>query len=277
MQTIGIVGLGLIGGSMAKTIKARTKCAVYGFDGNPEIIEKACQDGTLTGALTTQTLPLCDAVILCLYPLDVIAYVQDNLSYFAKNTLITDCAGVKTNVCTVLSPLCKANGLRFVGAHPMAGIEKSGYDASFGHLFDGASMVICEDADTQGADVRELEDFYFKLGFGKVTLTTPEEHDRIIAFTSQLAHVVSSTYVQSEQANQQMGFSAGSYQDLTRVAYLNEHMWSELFIENAAPLVKEVRGIVARMTAYADLIEAGDREQLTQLLRRGKEMKQRIG
>lgn len=277
MQTIGVVGLGLIGGSMAKTIQVRTQHTVLGFDANPKVVARALEDGTIDGALDATTLGRCDMVIVALYPQHTIAYVMDNLQNFAPNTVIFDCAGVKTGVCAALSQVCLQNGLRFVGGHPMAGIEQSGYAASFAHLFDGASMVLCHDAHTDRTALCAVENFVLLLGFGKVTLTTPEEHDRIIAFTSQLAHVVSNAYVQSPQAAQQMGFSAGSYKDLTRVAYLNEQMWSELFLENAQPLATEVRGLAQRLHQYADLIEQGERQALVDVLRRGKEMKQQVG
>ncbi len=277
INNIGVVGLGLIGGSMAKTIKSRTKHRVLGYDNNPNSVRKAIEDGTIDAVLDKDTISECDLLVICLYPTDTIAYVLDNLDSMKKGALIVDCAGVKTEICEKLCDTCKARDVYFIGGHPMAGTEKSGYENSFRHLFDGATMLLCSDENTDTDALIIAENFFIKIGFGKITLTTAYEHDRIIAFTSQLAHVVSNAYVQSDIAKERMGFSAGSYQDLTRVAYLNEDMWTELFLLNKAPLVAEVRGLAQRLETFADLIEQGDGEKLRDILREGKAMKERVG
>lgn len=276
-MNIAIIGLGLIGASMAKTIKKNTENKIYGYDLSVETLEKSKSQGTIDEVLSSSNLNECDTVIICLYPKDTIEYVKNNIQNFAKNTVIIDCAGVKTDICQSLSKLCKDNSLFFVGGHPMAGLEHSGYNYSVATLFSGASMILCEDEHTEQNALDFCKSFFSEIGFGKITVTTYHEHDDIIAFTSQLAHVVSNAYIQSEQAEKQMGFSAGSYKDLTRVAYLNESMWAQLFIANKKPLAKEVRALSKRLELYADLIENEDSENLKSLLKRGKEMKENLG
>ncbi len=276
ISTVGVVGLGLIGGSIAKSIKSRTNCKIGAFDINAETQKKSMSDKIIDFNLDETTLKDCDVLIICLYPRQTIDYVKENLKHIKKDTLIVDCAGVKENICEELSKLCYNNSLNFIGAHPMAGLEKSGYNYSSDQLFNNASMILCEDEFTDALSLKIAEEFFITIGFKQVTRSTPNEHDKIIAFTSQLAHVVSNAYVQSEQAQVHMGFSAGSYQDLTRVAYLNEFMWSELFIENKKPLVKEIRGLISRLEEYASLIDSDDIDALREVLKKGKLIKESI-
>lgn len=274
---IAIVGLGLIGASMAKAVKLHTDHIVYGYDNKRDVIEKAIADCAIDFALDGANVSRCDVVIICLYPGAVIEYVTRNIKLFKEGALVLDSAGVKEIICSKLSKLCLENNCNFVGCHPMAGIEKSGYDSSFAHMFDGATMVLCQDEYTSESALNMADTFYKSLKFGKITYSTPIEHDRAIAFTSQLAHVVSSAYVQSNQAENQLNFSGGSYSDLTRVAKLNEVMWTELFIDNKGALVTELRELIDRLTEYADSIESEDRDKLMTMLKRGSYMKNIVG
>lgn len=275
MLNIGIIGLGLIGGSLAKSLKLNTNHKIFAFDLCSDIIKSALSNNSIDAQI--DHLNTCDVVILALYPLDTIKYIQSNIKKFKKNAIIIDTCGVKQNICSTLSILCHENNLNFIGGHPMAGLEKSGFAHSNAHLFDNANMVFCHDDFTSKSALDFSCELFKSIGFGKITISTPLEHDKIIAFTSQLAHVVSNAYVQSEQANLQMGFSGGSYKDLTRVAYLNEFMWSELFIENKTALVDEIRNLSLRLEKYANYIETADKENLLKLLKSGKEMKENIG
>lgn len=276
-KNVAVIGLGLIGASLAKTIKLNTGHAVYGYDISGTVVSKALSEGVIDGEATAQNLKKCGIVIVCLYPSATIDFVKTNVRNFMRGAVVIDCAGVKTNICAALSPLCKENDCYFVGGHPMAGIEKSGYDFSFAHMFDGATMVLCRDENTNTVAIAYAKMFFESLGFGKITYSTPVEHDEAIAFTSQLAHVVSNAYIQSEQAAIQGGFSGGSYKDLTRVAYLNETMWTELFIENKVALGKEVRSLIQRLEKYADYIENSSEEELKAILKKGAEAKVIVG
>ena len=268
---IGIAGLGLIGGSIARAIKAYTPHTVAGFD----LCEKTMDAALEAGAIDRRDggeFNGCDIVIVALYPSATISYVKENADKFGGNMIITDCCGVKKRVSDEIIPLTQQKGFRFVGGHPMAGIEHSGFRHSHAHLFRGASMILCPPTPDIG-EVQQLSELYLSLGFGKIKITTPEEHDRIIALTSQLAHVLSSAYVKSETALRFNGFSAGSFKDMTRVARLNEYMWAELFFENKANLISEIDGLVCRLNEYADALRADNLEKMLELLRGGRDRK----
>lgn len=275
-MTVGVVGLGLMGGSFAKAISALGEHTVYACNRTRETLNKAINEGAVQGELTRETLSQCDLVIVSLYPELTVDYIKENAPYFKKGSVVTDASGVKRFVCNALYDTAKEQGFTFVGAHPMAGYHKSGYDYSSAQMFSGASMILTPYEDTDSKVVEFLTEFFGKTGFKNIQISTPEEHDKIIAFTSQLAHVVSNAYVKSPEALLHNGFSAGSYKDLTRVAYLNEGMWSELFLENGDNLIKEIDSITENLVKYRDAIAKGDRELLRELLREGKELKERI-
>lgn len=271
-MNIGIVGLGLIGASMAKALVRGGEHRVYGFDINREVMDKAVADGTICGEIDFSKL---DIMLLALYPQDSIDFVRNKLGKIPENMILCDLAGVKVKVCKELATLAKQGNFHFVGGHPMAGLELSGYDAAKENLFDGASMILTpEKNEKETAEC--LSSLFKSLGFKKVVMTTPENHDDMIAFTSQLAHVVSSAYIKSPEASRHDGYSAGSYRDLTRVARLNENMWTELFLDNREPLTREIETIIAHLTEYRDAIKAGDAEALHKLLKEGRIRKEQI-
>ena len=226
IKTVGIAGLGLIGGSFAKALHGKDY-TVYAMNRNPEVLKAA--SGVIDGALTKENMCLCDLIIIALYPDAIINFFLEYRDYIKKGAIVVDCAGVKERICREISPLAAEKGIHFIGGHPMAGIENSGFSASFAELFAGASMILCKDEYTCDEAVEEAADFFMRLGFGGIKISTPQEHDAVIAYTSQFAHIVSSAYIQSEASRMRRGFSAGSYKDLTRVAKLNEQMWTELF------------------------------------------------
>ena len=291
-MTVGIAGLGLIGGSMAKAIKSHTDHRVYGFDLDEGVLQEALSDGGIDGVLTGETLPECDLLLLALYPAAAVEYLRQQLGFLSRGALILDLCGVKRAVMEPIAALLKERGaarqeILYIGGHPMAGKEKSGYHNADPELFSGASMILVPsepegaeaDPELKGAYEGALsgaEAFFLALGFEEIKLSTIEEHDRVIAFTSQLAHVVSSAYVKSPASREHYGFSAGSYKDLTRVARLNETMWTELFLDNADSLLPEVEGIIRRLSEYGDALRRRDRELLFRLLKEGRECKEGI-
>ena len=276
-KTIGVIGMGLIGGSLVKALKANTTHRVYGMDRNADVVAGALRQQSIDGELTDEMLGKCDTLLLALYPNDIVDFVRSHIGICKKGVVIVDCAGVKANICTALSEFVGSHGMYFIGGHPMSGIEKTGYASSYSHLFDGATMILCKDSFTNLIALKAAEVLFMSLGFMRVTITTAEEHDRIIAFTSQLAHVVSSAYIKSDTAPKQMGFTAGSYKDLTRVAWLNEELWTELFFENRDNLATEIEDLSARLLDYADALREGDREKMKRLLLEGKLAKEAIG
>ena len=276
IKTVGVVGLGLIGGSVAKAIRAYTGCTLYGCDTDGATLSRAVADGTLTGVLTPEGLKDCDLVVVALYPQAAVDYVRRYQDRFRQGGLVMDTGGVKAVICTPLEQVSRENGFHFVGGHPMAGIERSGYENAFPELFQGASLILTPYDHTPEGCVEEIWALFQQLGFGRLTRSTPAEHDRIIAYTSQLAHVVSCAYVGSPSAPNFQGFSAGSFQDMTRVARLNEDMWTELFLENREALVREIDTLVEELAAFAYTIRRGDRDNLRTMLRRARTIKETI-
>lgn len=272
---IGIVGLGLIGGSLAKAITQNTDHTVYGYDISDQVVKKAILVDAIEQQLTDEILPLCDIVIVALYPQATIDYVTSHADLIKKDAIVMDCGGIKGIVCDALIPLAEEKGFLFVGGHPMAGLEHSGFTYAKKNLFNNASMVLTP---TRGPieSMETLKSLFNSIGFTNIEIATPQLHDRKIAFTSQLAHVVSNAYIKSPTALEHAGFSAGSYRDLTRVAKLNEHMWTELFLENPDNLVNEIDTLIDNLKKYSDAIKANDADTLCDLLREGRERKEQI-
>lgn len=273
---IGIAGLGLIGGSLAKAFKYNTPHTVYGFDIDRDVMLKAKLVGAIDGELNEETVSECDLLICALYPKATVEYVQKNAARIKKGALVMDSCGVKGVICETLWKTASENGFRFYGAHPMAGLHFSGFSYADVAMFQNASLVLAPPADANIAELAALKELFLSIGFSNIQVSTPEEHDRIIAYTSQLAHVVSNAYVKSPEAQVHSGFSAGSYKDLTRVAKLNADMWTELFLDNPENLLNEVEGIIANLQAYADALKNRDASTLHALLKAGSDRKEQI-
>lgn len=273
---IGIVGLGLIGGSLAKAVKARTEHLVIGFEIDADVLRRAQEEGAIDEAGADPALRTLDLLLVALYPGETVAYVREKAACLRPGCTVIDLCGVKGAVCGALGPYCAERGLVFLGGHPMAGREFSGYGAAQAGLFEGASMLLVPNEAGSARQAEAWAPFFRALGFGQVVLTSAENHDRMIAFTSQLAHVVSNAYVKSPEAEKHDGYSAGSYKDLTRVARLNEGMWSELFLCNREALLDELNGIIAHLGEYRDALENKDGTALKRLLKEGSDRKKRI-
>ena len=276
IETVGVVGLGRIGGSMAKAIHQYTDCTLLGYDMDGAVLSWALDEGVVSAALTADRLAECELVVIALYPEATVAYVTEHRDQFRPGGIVMDCGGVKGVVCAPLEAVVKDAGFWFVGGHPMAGIERSGYAHAFPELFQGASLILTPYPGTPQDCLDDIWSFARRLGFGHLQPSTPQEHDHIIAYTSQLAHVVSCAYVGSPSAPNFQGFSAGSFKDMTRVAKLNEEMWTELFLENQEALVREIDTLVEELAAFAYTIRRGDRERLKDMLRHAREIKEAI-
>ncbi len=274
---IGIVGLGLIGGSMAKSIKARTDHRVWGIDQNEETMLLARMCGAIDGTLSHEILPRCDLILVALRPGAAVAWVEEHAKELSPSVILVDLCGVKRGVVKAISPLAEQYGFSYIGGHPMAGRERGGFAASAQDLYVGASMILTPDQRTDMAVLDTLKSFFLDIGFSGLTFSDPEEHDRIIAFTSQLAHIVSSAYVKSPEAQRRRGFSAGSFQDMTRVARLDEEMWTELFLEDGDFLGRELDLLIRHLQEYAQALKERDGDRLKALLKDGREKKASAG
>ena len=274
---IGIVGLGLIGGSMAKSIKARTAHTVYGIARSEETVMMARMCGAIDAPLTDDNLPQCDLILLAIRPGAAIEWTRSHADHIAKSAILVDLCGVKRVVVDALAPIAEEHGFSYIGGHPMAGKERGGFTSSTEDLYVGASMILTPDKRTDMQLLELLKSFFLDIGFASLTFSTPEEHDRIIAYTSQLAHIVSSAYVKSPEAQRRRGFSAGSFRDMTRVARLDEDMWTELFLDDADYLTGELKVLIGHLTEYLDVLEAKDAQKLHDLLKDGREKKATAG
>lgn len=274
---VGIVGLGLIGGSMAKSIKARTGHTVYGIARSEDTLMMARMCGAIDAPLTDENLPQCDLILVAIRPGAAIEWVRRHAALISKSATLVDLCGVKRMVVDAIAPIAEQYGFAYIGGHPMAGKERGGFTSSTEDLYVGASMILTPDKRTDMQLLETLKAFFLDLGFAGLTFSDPEEHDRIIAFTSQLAHIVSSAYVKSPEAQRRRGFSAGSFRDMTRVARLDEDMWTELFLADADYLTKELAILIQNLTDYLDVLEAGDAEKLRALLKDGREKKATAG
>lgn len=272
---IGIVGLGLIGGSLAKAIKKNTKHLCFAYDINKKAVADAIQQDSIDGSFAPNQLSSFDIVILGLYPDDTISFINENLQYFKKGGILIDTCGVKEEIIKCVDKKLNEMGVCFIGCHPMAGREFSGFEYSLDNLFEKASFIITPTENTNPEALERVKEFSKEIGFLKNVISTPKEHDEIIAFTSQLAHIVSSAYVKSPTLLNQSGFSAGSFKDLTRVAKLNENMWTTLFMMNKSALLEEINQLMKHLSEYKTAIETDNSKALCDLLREGRELKEK--
>lgn len=275
-MNIGIVGMGLIGGSMAKAIKTYTDNKVYGWNRTQTTVDEAISMKVLDGNLTEDIIPSCELLIVSLYPEATIDYIRNNAAFINKNAVVIDCGGVKRLICDAINPIAEEYGFTFIGAHPMAGLHMSGFAYSSEDMFQNASLILCPNEKAENEKINLLRNLFIQTGFTNIQIATPEEHDRIIAYTSQLCHVVSNAYVKNNAATLHKGFSAGSYRDLTRVAKLNEDMWTELFFENDDYLAEELDELIYNLVKYKEALKNKDKTTMRQLLKDGRERKEAI-
>lgn len=273
----GVVSLGLMGGSFAKAFAA-AGAEVYAWNRTRSTLELAMIE-TVTGELDEETIPTCELIILAGYPASTVEWLERYAPLVSPGAIVIDTVGVKRVICERCEEICAPYSFTFVGCHPMAGTQYSGFARARATMFKGAPMVVVPPAmdDLERATVLErLKTLLSPCQFGSFTLSTADQHDRNIAFTSQLAHVVSNAYVKSPTARDHRGFSAGSYRDLTRVARLNAPMWTELFLDNADHLGRELDVIIENLSAYRDALAERDAERLEGLLAEGDRIKREI-
>ena len=271
---IAVIGLGLIGGSICKAIRKNTNHVLYGFDIDRKVIDAAMENSVINKVLEEDDLSNVDLSFVCLYPMETITYIKNNMKNFKKGSIVCDVCGIKKYITDELEDILKQSGINFIGTHPMAGKEFSGYEYSDEKIFEKASFIIAKTPNSSKDAIAKVEKLAKEMGFAKVVFSTPAEHDRIISFTSQLAHVVSNAYVKSPSLSRHKGFSAGSFQDLTRVAKLNETMWSKLFLLNKEDLIGEIDILVGHIAEYRKALMENDEETLKRLLKEGRELKE---
>lgn len=274
-MTVGILGLGLIGGSLARAYKLAGH-TVYVKNRDESMLSFAMLSGAVDGKLNEDTIPQCDLILLAIYPAGSADWLEANAPLISKKALVIDCCGTKQLVCQRCFPIAKEYGFTFVGGHPMAGSQFSGFKYSRASLFQGAPMVLVPPVYDDMALLQRVKDALEPCGFGFFSVTTAADHDRMIAFTSQMPHILSNAFIKSPTALEHKGFSAGSYRDLTRVAWLNPGMWTELFLENRENLLFELDTYIGSLTQYRDALANQDEETLYRLLDDGKKRKEEV-
>ena len=274
-MNVGILGLGLIGGSLARAY-ALAGHTVYAADNDVDIRSFAMLSGAVHGILDEKTIPQCDLILLAIYPGGCASWLEENGRHIRTSALVLDCCGVKEEVCRRCFPVAEQYGFTFVGGHPMAGSQFSGFKYSRATLFRGAPMVLVPPRFDDMALLQRIKDALAPCEFGSFSVTTATEHDKMIAFTSQMPHILSNAYIKSPTALGHKGFSAGSYKDMTRVAWLNAGMWAELFLENKENVLFELDTYLDSLKSYRDALIRDDKETLIALLEDGKHRKEEV-
>ena len=272
---VGILGLGLIGGSMARAY-ALEGHSVYACEKDEQMLSFAMLAGAVQEPLTQENIPSCDLILLAIYPGGSAAWLEENAHLIRRDALVMDLCGIKREICSRCFPLALEHGFTFVGGHPMAGSQFSGFKYSRANLFEGQPMVLVPSRFDDMELLDRCKQALSPCRFGSFSVTTAENHDRMIAFTSQMPHILSNAFIKSPTAKNHRGFSAGSYKDLTRVAWLNAQMWAELFLENKDFTLYELDTYIASLQEYRAALANEDLQTLTQLLEEGKRCKEEV-
>lgn len=274
-MNVGILGLGLIGGSMARAYALKGH-SVFAWDTDDVTLNFAILSGVVQEKLEQSKIPQCDLIFLAIYPEGSARWLKENGQYISQNALVLDLCGIKAEICRECFPIAEKYGFTFVGGHPMAGSQFSGFKYSRADLFQGAPMVLVPPVFDDIALLDRVKTALSPCGFGSFSVTTASAHDQMIAFTSQMPHLLSNAFIKSPTALNHKGFSAGSYRDFTRVAWLNSRMWAELFLSNRDNLLSELDTFIDNLQSYRDALAKSDEETLTALLEEGRSRKQEV-
>ena len=272
---VGILGLGLIGGSLARAY-AKAGHKVLACEKDASMLMFAQLADACHGVLDESTIPSCDLILLSIYARGSAQWLEENGQYISPDALVIDCCGIKTEICQRCFPIAEKYGFTFVGGHPMAGSHNSGFKYSRSNLFQGAPMVLVPHRFDDARILERCQNALSPCCFGSYSVTTAEEHDKMIAFTSQMPHIASNAFIKSPTALSHKGFSAGSYKDLTRVAWLNPPMWAELFLSNRENILSELEQYIGALEKYKAAIENQDEEALISLLDEGRKRKEEV-
>lgn len=274
-MNVGILGLGLIGGSLARAY-AKAGHTVFCCDKDESILDFAMLSGVVHGRLAEQTITECDLILLAIFAQGSAAWLEKNAQYIPKDSLVIDCCGIKEEICSRCFSLAEKYGFTFIGGHPMAGSHNSGFKYSRSNLFQGAPMVLVPPKFDDPELLQRAEEALSPCGFKSFSITTAQAHDEMIAFTSQMPHIISNAFIKSPTATAHKGFSAGSYKDLSRVAWLNPNMWAELFLSNKENVLKELRYYIESLQAYEKAIDNNNEQALIALLDEGRKRKEEV-
>ncbi len=275
MKKIVIIGLGLMGGSMAKTLKKTKKYKIVGFDISANTLSLAHKGGFIDEIWNGKDKLDSDITVVALSPSRTIEFINKNIHLLKEGSILTDICGVKKSICTFAESKAEKYKVNYVGGHPMAGRELSGFANSVENLFINRSYIFTKTHKTDENALQQLSQIAYDLGCSDITITTPEKHDQMIAYTSQLPHILAGAYVKSPASDEHKGFSAGSYHDVSRVASVDENLWSELFLLNKENLLSEIDTLLKNITEYKEAIMNEDKQKILNAVKEGRLLKQR--
>ena len=273
--TYGIVGLGIMGGSFAKSIRQNilnrsgatgrilvcnrsTACLT-------EALKDGVADATFTSDRVREMLPECDVLFICLYPHATVDFMRENRDVFKSGSVITDISGVKA-VFDGLREELSRDDIDFIIGHPMAGGEKEGYANSKASFFIDHNYILCPVPENKAENLDMMRNLIAEMGFSRITETSCDTHDWKIGFTSQLCHVIASALVESADDPEITAFGGGSFEDLTRIAMINAPLWTELFISNKEKLVRHIENFEKSLDELKSAIKNEDKDGLCSLL-----------
>lgn len=273
-----IVGLGVVGGSYAMALKEARYEDVYGIDTNLDTIKKAEELGIIKKGFIdgSEIVGSCDLIILSIYPRLVKKFIEDNKSRFKKDTVITDATGIKEMFIKDILEILPQN-VDFVFGHPMAGREKKGIDYASSAVFKGANYLITIIDRNKENNIKLIEEVAYNIGFKKVRRITPKFHDEMISFTSQLPHAIAVALINSDEEGRDTGsFIGDSYRDLTRIANINEDLWSELFLGNKSNLLKVINEFELELEKIKTSLKNNDTESLKELFIKSTKRREKL-
>ena len=274
---ITVVGLGVVGGSFAEGLKKAGAGKVYGIDNNLETLKKAKKSGIVDEAFENGKIPLpkTDLVIISLYPELLETFILENNEYFKENSIITDVTGIKGKVLREVKPKLRKD-IDFILGHPMAGREKRGIDYADSGVFKNANYILIK-ADNKEKNINLMKEIIEKLGFNNINFLDTEEHDEIIAFTSQLTHAIAVSLINSDDNKYDTNkFIGDSYRDLTRIAKINEDLWAELFLGNKDNLLFMIEKFEKRLDVLKEAVKSEDIETLKKEFRESSRRREQI-
>ncbi len=284
--TYGIVGLGIMGGSIAKAIRENILCQsgstgkIYVCNRSTACLTQAINEGVADKAFTAneydKMLPECDFVYVCLYPHATIDFMIENKEFFKSGAIVTDISGVK-GIFEKSLPSILRSDVDFIIGHPMAGGEKEGYVNSTAKMFINHNYILCPLESNKAENLDLMRDFICAIGFTRITETTCDIHDFKIGFTSQLCHVIACSLVDSAKDEQITAFGGGSFEDLTRIAMINAPLWTELFISNKEKLVSHIENFENEINKFKTAIQTEDKETLMNLMEESREKRIKMG
>ena len=275
MKKIGIIGLGLMGGSMAKALKKTEKYKIVGFDISHETLCLAKKGGYIDEMWNGKDKLDCDITVVALSPSRTIEFIEQNINFLKENSILTDICGVKESICEFAETKAEEYNINYVGGHPMAGRELSGFINSVENLFINRSYIFTKTQKTNEKALEAVSEMAYDLGCSDITITTPQKHDEMIAYTSQLPHILAGAYVKSPASDEHKGFSAGSYHDVSRVASVDENLWSELFLLNKDNLLAEIDILLKNLSEYKQAISNEDKSGVLKAIKEGRILKER--